>query len=65
MPRSEIRRLGMIVNGKFKILDGMSFTEIGKLLKEASENKDGLGLTVFLLRGFILNKKPPKDPLFR
>jgi hypothetical protein len=38
----------MNINGKSVSLRGMTFTEIGKLLQEASPKKDGLGLTVKL-----------------
>ena len=38
----------MNINGKTVLLQGLTFTEIGKLLQEASPQKDGLGLTAEL-----------------
>ncbi|OGI41592.1 MAG: hypothetical protein A2593_04920 [Candidatus Moranbacteria bacterium RIFOXYD1_FULL_44_9] len=38
----------MRVNGANKILQGMSYAEIGKMLQEASPNKNGVGLNVEL-----------------
>ncbi len=38
----------MNINGTRKSLDGMRFSEIGRVLQEASPNKDGIGLRVEL-----------------
>lgn len=38
----------MKVNGVNKILQGMSYAEIGKMLQEASPDKNGVGLNVEL-----------------